>query len=409
MRAAPHDSMVRRNTFPYVRHDQDASAHPHFAAPGAYVDHHSQHPAGPMLAPYGAGRPDVVYGEPMPLGGSPHLPLAAEPSALHEPYGHPHAHHGHPGGMYSLEGEAVKLEDGPSVIVPSQAGFYRPPSSGGMPMSAAYLSPHTGLPIQHTDDAASKETQYLRRRCFNCHTTEPPSWRRSTLNPGKIVCNKCGLYERTHLRPRPLRFDELRAGNKARKATKTPGANGASPKTSRATVKKEPREHLVGGSDAISRRASVSSNASTTSSVGATSDWDDNASFGSSGSGFNSPAQSTFSIPRDSASASPPMHPNMVDGGIRLPNAPLSDIATLDGPQRKGSSPAYFAAPPMYGSPRLAPAGVNEPFRRNTVTLPLGADIPDATGWQSVSADFTPQGVQGSPKTTPRANSVTVA
>ncbi|KAJ7688685.1 hypothetical protein B0H17DRAFT_897758, partial [Mycena rosella] len=63
----------------------------------------------------------------------------------------------------------------------------------------------------HTDDAASKETQYLRRRCFNCHTTEPPSWRRSTLNPGKIVCNKCGLYERTHLRARPLRFDELRA------------------------------------------------------------------------------------------------------------------------------------------------------------------------------------------------------
>ncbi|KAK7015612.1 hypothetical protein R3P38DRAFT_2518817, partial [Favolaschia claudopus] len=39
-------------------------------------------------------------------------------------------------------------------------------------------------------------------RCFNCHTTEPPSWRRSTLNPGKIVCNKCGLYERTHLRAR---------------------------------------------------------------------------------------------------------------------------------------------------------------------------------------------------------------
>ncbi|KAJ7778535.1 hypothetical protein B0H16DRAFT_1230021, partial [Mycena metata] len=63
----------------------------------------------------------------------------------------------------------------------------------------------------HTDDAASKATQYLRRQCFTCHTTEASSWRRSTLNPGKIVCNKCGLYERTHLRARPLRFDELRA------------------------------------------------------------------------------------------------------------------------------------------------------------------------------------------------------
>ncbi|KAG7447631.1 uncharacterized protein BT62DRAFT_785148 [Guyanagaster necrorhizus] len=94
--------------------------------------------------------------------------------------------------------------------------FYQPFPSP--PPPSYTLSPHTGLPVQHTDDAASKETQYLRRRCFNCHTTEPPSWRRSTLNPGKIVCNKCGLYERTHLRPRPLRFDELRAGNKARKA-----------------------------------------------------------------------------------------------------------------------------------------------------------------------------------------------
>ncbi|KAG9018543.1 hypothetical protein FRB90_011519 [Tulasnella sp. 427] len=58
-------------------------------------------------------------------------------------------------------------------------------------------------PIVHTDDAASKETANLRRKCHNCQTTEPPSWRRSTLAPGKIVCNRCGLYERTHLRPRP--------------------------------------------------------------------------------------------------------------------------------------------------------------------------------------------------------------
>ncbi|KAG8891066.1 hypothetical protein FRB98_000075 [Tulasnella sp. 332] len=75
-------------------------------------------------------------------------------------------------------------------------------------------SPHdeegeSTIPILHTDDAASKETLHLRRRCFNCHATEPPSWRRSTLTYGKIVCNKCGLYERTHSRPRPHRFDEL--------------------------------------------------------------------------------------------------------------------------------------------------------------------------------------------------------
>ncbi|KZP02887.1 hypothetical protein FIBSPDRAFT_690997, partial [Athelia psychrophila] len=50
-----------------------------------------------------------------------------------------------------------------------------------------------GLLPQHTDDTGSKETRYLRQRRFNCHMTEPRSWRRSTLNLGKIVCNKCGL------------------------------------------------------------------------------------------------------------------------------------------------------------------------------------------------------------------------
>ncbi|KAJ6459301.1 hypothetical protein C8R45DRAFT_942328 [Mycena sanguinolenta] len=41
--------------------------------------------------------------------------------------------------------------------------------------------------------------------------TWPASPQQRTLNPGKIVCNKCGLYERTHLRARPLKFDQLRA------------------------------------------------------------------------------------------------------------------------------------------------------------------------------------------------------
>lgn len=111
-------------------------------------------------------------------------------------------------------GQFIKLEAaGPSMSPP--------------PMNA----PVDVISVMHTDDAASKETDFLRRRCFNCHSTDPPSWRRSTLSPGKIVsaralvsgvpcayhyhffgfkaCNKCGLYERTHGRPRPLRFDEL--------------------------------------------------------------------------------------------------------------------------------------------------------------------------------------------------------
>ncbi|KAF8312251.1 hypothetical protein DL93DRAFT_2048627, partial [Clavulina sp. PMI_390] len=82
---------------------------------------------------------------------------------------------------------------------------------GGMGGGMGMLGGIPGhIAVMHTDDANSKETQFLRRRCFNCRTTDPPSWRRSTLNQGKIVCNKCGLYERTHMRPRPPRFDEMR-------------------------------------------------------------------------------------------------------------------------------------------------------------------------------------------------------
>lgn len=80
--------------------------------------------------------------------------------------------------------------------------------------------PHHGALVTYTDDASSKETQHLRRRCFNCRAIEPPSWRRSALNHGKIVCNRCGLYERTHLRARPLRIGELPGGPTAPKSRK---------------------------------------------------------------------------------------------------------------------------------------------------------------------------------------------
>jgi hypothetical protein len=85
-----------------------------------------------------------------------------------------------------------------SVIVPTQhilpapTAYYaqpdsRPGSSHSHVSPSGYMHGHPVMTVMHTDDAASKETQYLRRRCFNCHQTEPPSWRRSTLNPGKIV------------------------------------------------------------------------------------------------------------------------------------------------------------------------------------------------------------------------------
>jgi GATA-binding protein len=273
------------------------------------------------------------------------------------------------------DGSGVKMEDHSPVIISSQSGYCQSQQSSQMPL-AGYMSPH-GIPIQHTDDAASKETQYLRRRCFNCHTTEPPSWRRSTLTPGKIVCNKCGLYERTHLRPRPLRFDELRAGNKSRKQTKSSPKGGKVTPPGSLSIKKEPADM-----EAISRRMSVSSNSSVQSGGGGSSDWDESISVYSSGSapasGYSSPAIASFSMPRDQNSQSPPMD----SSGIRLPNAPLSDIASLQGSRKPTSSP-YFHNNSL-PVPSQGDMFVRRQGEQGNAALRRPIDIPEVTGWQTV-------------------------
>ncbi|KAJ8694581.1 hypothetical protein PTI98_007241 [Pleurotus ostreatus] len=50
--------------------------------------------------------------------------------------------------------------------------------------------------IKHTSNSNTKVTDLVRRRCFNCSATQASAWRRSIINPGKILCNKCGLRER---------------------------------------------------------------------------------------------------------------------------------------------------------------------------------------------------------------------
>ena len=81
--------------------------------------------------------------------------------------------------------------------------------------------------IVYTDDATTKLGSYIRRRCYNCHTPDSAAWRRSGMHPGKVVspfntpalaifiprqlCNKCGLYERTHQKDRPHDPAELRS------------------------------------------------------------------------------------------------------------------------------------------------------------------------------------------------------
>ncbi|KAI9434995.1 hypothetical protein H4582DRAFT_731673 [Lactarius indigo] len=89
-------------------------------------------------------------------------------------------------------------------IVPSQI------SSGALDLAYPYPGQHQSDAI-YTDDATTKLNDRIRRQCFNCCTTDTSTWRRSSLNPGKVLCNKCGLFERTHNRPRPGQFPRKRS------------------------------------------------------------------------------------------------------------------------------------------------------------------------------------------------------
>ncbi|KAJ4490764.1 hypothetical protein J3R30DRAFT_3694543 [Lentinula aciculospora] len=86
----------------------------------------------------------------------------------------------------------------------------REPYGLQMPMSYPGGPINSNVPVVYTEDAATKLSDRVRRRCFNCCTTDTSTWRRSNLSPGKVLCNKCGLFERTHSRPRPEQFPHKR-------------------------------------------------------------------------------------------------------------------------------------------------------------------------------------------------------
>ncbi|KAI0766883.1 hypothetical protein BD413DRAFT_142381 [Trametes elegans] len=92
----------------------------------------------------------------------------------------------------------------PSHAVPLSTRSIRPT------IVAAQPYPGQANYIIHTDDANTKLSDRVRRKCFNCRTTDTSTWRRSSLTPGKVLCNKCGLFERTHSRPRPEQFPPKR-------------------------------------------------------------------------------------------------------------------------------------------------------------------------------------------------------
>ncbi|KAG9104724.1 hypothetical protein FRC06_011618 [Ceratobasidium sp. 370] len=251
------------------------------------------------------------------------------------------------------------------VVVPTQSPYYsRPPSVASSLASA----PHHIVHVVFTDDAASKETQYLRRRCHNCQQVEPPSWRRSHLVPGKIVCNRCGLYERTHLRPRPHRFDEVRTGNKGRKPKQSGSRQGSpQPPVTQFTVKQE----FVPDVDFDSRRGSVASSFSSASSH---SEWEDSANY------------------TTVLGLSPAQQHATADGGVQRGVAHLGDaaLAARFRAGRKSATAPYEAfsaarmgppTPPLVPgaeSSGITPDGAfTPPVRRHT----LGTDVAEISTW----------------------------
>ncbi|KAF7295728.1 Gata transcription factor [Mycena indigotica] len=94
--------------------------------------------------------------------------------------------------------------------VMSYAGEYYPSAPDISPAADhAVAAPPTGPgPAGDPGDPAPQPSARvtLRRCCFNCWTTDTSGWRLSKLSAGKIVCDECGLFERRHKRPRPVRF-----------------------------------------------------------------------------------------------------------------------------------------------------------------------------------------------------------
>ncbi|KAJ7902226.1 hypothetical protein B0H13DRAFT_2027132, partial [Mycena leptocephala] len=65
------------------------------------------------------------------------------------------------------------------------------------------------IQVVYTDDAATKLSDRVRRRCFNCCTTDTSTWRRSNLSPGKLVSTYCVSFfcpsnARTRVHPREV-------------------------------------------------------------------------------------------------------------------------------------------------------------------------------------------------------------
>ena len=99
--------------------------------------------------------------------------------------------------------------NGPMARYPddgSASGYGVPPQSMSRSIRPTIVSaqPYPGQAnyIIHTDDATTKLSDRVRRKCYNCRTTDTSTWRRSSLTPGKVVrCPHWSLVATDDLTP----------------------------------------------------------------------------------------------------------------------------------------------------------------------------------------------------------------
>ena len=117
-----------------------------------------------------------------------HPPYSYPPQPF-EPQRYEHHHSQHPQHPHSQHPDShSQYHTQPYFNVPTMAHPPPPPpqmrDNYGRQYPPINQAPVT---IVHTDDAATKLTDGIRRRCFNCCTTDTSTWRRSNLSPGKVV------------------------------------------------------------------------------------------------------------------------------------------------------------------------------------------------------------------------------
>ncbi|EIN04295.1 hypothetical protein PUNSTDRAFT_122882 [Punctularia strigosozonata HHB-11173 SS5] len=99
-----------------------------------------------------------------------------------------------PNGLPASDDDA----DGSSPSAPAEPELARPWNR--WPASPNDARAHDYQPAARPGRGSHGQVE---RVCFNCDARSSAAWRRSSLTPGKSLCNKCGLYERTHMKPRP--------------------------------------------------------------------------------------------------------------------------------------------------------------------------------------------------------------